>query len=169
MSQRAIPALVLAVLAAACTSPNDPDAAGLTGRWDGTVSITECVGSAAGPCPNYMNPGVSHPAALLFTDSEDEQLSGFGVYGEFGVEDLRNIRHNRLYFTEPFSGSISSDGNIEFSGGYGKSPGTETSLSWSLKKVGSDRLEGTLTAGHTASKATPPAQFKGTVVLERIK
>jgi len=169
MAKRLFPAIAVLAVTFGCESPTAP-AASLTGQWTGTFSVTDCVRTGGFPnstCWSTEMPGASLPAAVLFMDPDSASIEGYGDYGPY-AEDIFLIHPRRREHLQRFRGQLQPDGSLRFGGGSGAGlPTTVTVLSWSLKLVSADRLEGTLEARHSFYKEPGVHQLTGTVVLQR--
>jgi hypothetical protein len=110
-------------------------------------------------------------AAVLDADTPSSILGYSGFDG--WAEELLNVRPVRADIFNQFETRLRPGGMLEFVGGVG-GPGQVFSIgtqqmSWSLKVVSADRLEGTLSVRRTRYKEPGDTVITGTVVLQRIR
>lgn len=157
---------LLFTLSAACTgSPAQPDAGALTGRWDGTFTVTGCEWSGS-----YRGCGIEIGATtfagLLFLEPVGASVQGYGQFSPFRQDVLR--REGLLNgFVHPFTVSPRDDGTMQFGGGTGIGPTAVYEYQWDLKLATPDRLEGTLRARNSFYKVQGDTVLTGTVSLTR--
>ena len=166
MRARTILALTLALFSFSCTSsPTSPGAADLTGRWDGTFTVTGCQWTGS-----YRNCGVPLGTKLLagaiFLEPDGNAIRGYAHHTSW-AEDL--LRRETLVngFVHPFQATMQPDGTMTFANSTGLGPTAVYEFEWDLKLVEADRLEGSLRSRNFFYKVQGDVTMTGPAVLTR--
>lgn len=169
MRAQALSALAAVLFSFGCSAtPTSPDVHVLTGRWEGTFSVTSCewVGGFTSGCPGAEVS--SYAAGLLFFEPTGTTIQGYGHFTTDPADLLvREDLLNSYFNFSKFEASLNADGTLKIGGGWGGGFVGKYELQWDLKLNAAGKLEGTLRSSNSYYKSPGIRTLNGTVTLTK--